>query len=183
MDSWREQLGAEEAGLDEHRADAERRDLGGQRLHPALHPELRRGVGRAELLPDDASGRGDRHDQPGALGAHDGQHGAGDVQRAEQVGLDLRPEVLRGDFLEEPGEEVAGVVDQHVDAAKPLDGGLHGGLGAGGVGDVELDDQQIVRLADGLARPARCCGRWRRPRSRRQAPPWRCLRPCPARRQ
>ena len=94
------------------------------------------------------------HDEPGALGAHDRQHGAGDVQRAEQVGLDLRPEVLGGDLLEEPGVEVAGVVDQHVDAAEPFDGGLHGRLGVGGVGDVELDDQQVVvpRRRPGLTR-------------------------------
>ena len=47
----REQLGAEEAGLDEHRADAERRDLGGQRLDPALDAELRRGVGGENSCP------------------------------------------------------------------------------------------------------------------------------------
>ena len=95
--------------------------------------ELRRGVGGGELLADDAGGRGDRHDEPGALGAHDRQHGAGDVQRAEQVGLDLGAEVLGADLLEEPGVEVAGVVDQHVDPAEPVDGGLHGRLGVGRV--------------------------------------------------
>ncbi len=117
-----EQLGAEEAGLDEHRADPERRDLGGQRLHPALHAELGGGVGGAELLAHDAGGRGDRDEQAGALGAHDRKGRAGDVDRAEQGGLDLRPEVLGGDLLEEPGVEVARVVDQHVDAAEPVDG-------------------------------------------------------------
>ena len=45
----REQLGAEEAGLDQHGADPERRNLRGQRLHPALHPELRGGVGGQEI--------------------------------------------------------------------------------------------------------------------------------------
>ena len=88
-------------------------------------------------------------DEPGALGAHDGQHGAGDVQRAEQVGLDLRPEVLGADLLEEPGVEVAGVVDQHVDAAEPSTAACDGRLGVGGVGDVELDGQQVVVLAQG----------------------------------
>ena len=34
--------------------------------------------------------------QAGALGAHDRKDRAGDVERAEQGGLDLRPEVLRG---------------------------------------------------------------------------------------
>ena len=58
-----EQLGAEEAGLHQHGADAERRDLGGERLHPPLDAEFRRGVGRDERLPGNAAGRGDRHDQ------------------------------------------------------------------------------------------------------------------------
>ena len=44
-----EQLSAEEARLDEHRADAERRDLRGQRLYPALHPELGGCVARCRL--------------------------------------------------------------------------------------------------------------------------------------
>ena len=85
---------------------------------------------------------------PRSLGTHDGKHGAGDVHRAEQVGLDLCPEVLGGEFLEEPGVEVAGVVDEDVDAAEPLDGGGHGRLGVLGTGDVELDDEQFVGLAE-----------------------------------
>ena len=82
-----------------------------------------------ELPADDAGGRGDRHDEAGALGAHDGQDGAGDVDRAEQGRLDLRPEVLGADLLEEAGIEVARVVDQDVDAAEPVDGGARGVLG------------------------------------------------------
>ena len=83
--------------------------------------------------------------QAGALGAHDRKDRAGDVHRAEQGGLDLRPEVLGADLLEEPGVEVAGVVDQHVDASEPVDGSLDGRLGVGGVGDVELDGQEVAR--------------------------------------
>ena len=58
--------------------------------------ELGGGVRGAELLADDAGGRGDRDDEAGALGAHDREDRAGDVHRAEQGGLDLRPEVLAG---------------------------------------------------------------------------------------
>jgi hypothetical protein len=36
----REELGPEEAGLYEHRADAEGRNFGREGLDPALHPEL-----------------------------------------------------------------------------------------------------------------------------------------------
>ena len=62
-------------------------------------------------------------------------------------------EVPRGDLLEEPSVEVAGVVDQHIDASEPLHGSLHGRLGVGGIGDVELDGQQILMGADGSADP------------------------------
>ena len=48
----REELGAEEARVDDGGVDAERRDLGLQRLHPALEAELRRGVGGTELEAD-----------------------------------------------------------------------------------------------------------------------------------
>src|SRR5215218_9718492 len=138
--SWTSALAsAEKARLDQHRADTERSDLGGERLDPALDPELGGGIGGAELLAHDAGGRGDGDDQAGALGAQDRKDGAGDVHRAEQGGLDLGPEVLGADLLEEPGVEVAGVVDQHVDASEPFHASLHGRLGVGAVGDVELD--------------------------------------------
>src|SRR6266571_5418848 len=58
--------------------------------------------------------------------------------------------ICSGQLLEVAGIEVGGVVDQHVDAAEALDGGLHHCLGVGTAGDVELDDQQVVRLADGI---------------------------------
>ncbi len=52
------------------------------------------------------------------------------------------------DLLEEPGVEVAGVVDQHVEAAEPVDRRLDGRLGIGGVGDVELHGQQVIVRSD-----------------------------------
>ena len=72
------------------------------------------------------------------------QGGAGDIDRAEQGGLDLRPELLRAELLEEPGVEVARVVDQHIDPSEPVHGRLDGGRSARRVGDVESYDQQIV---------------------------------------
>jgi hypothetical protein len=122
---------------------------GGQRLDPTLHPELGRGIRGAELLAHDACGRGDRDDQAGALGAHDRKDRAGDVHRAEQGGLDLRTEALRADLLEKPGVEIAGIVDQHVDPPEPVDGCLDGRLRVGGIGDVELDGQEVIVLAQG----------------------------------
>src|SRR5439155_27326613 len=49
-----EELRAEEPRVDDGGGDAERRDLGVQRLHPALEAELRRGVGSTELEADEA---------------------------------------------------------------------------------------------------------------------------------
>jgi len=66
------------------------------------------------------------------------------------VAFDLCPEVRRGDFLEEPGVEVAGVVHQDVDPAEPVHGCLDGGGRVGGVGDVELDREEVLVVADGL---------------------------------
>ena len=120
-----------------------------KRLHPALEGELRGRVGGAELPADDAGGRGDGDDLAAALGAHDRQDRAGDVERAEEVGLHLRPELGVADLLEVAGVEVAGVVDEHVDPSEPLDGRIDGGLSGGGVGDVEGDGEQVVVLAEG----------------------------------
>lgn len=69
---------------------------------------------------------------------------AGEVDRAEQGGLDLRPEVPWADLLEEAGVEVARVVDQDVEASEPFDRRVHG---RAGVGDVELDGEEVVVLA------------------------------------
>ena len=62
-----------------------------------------------------------------------------------QLPLDL----LRRQLLEVARIKVGGVVDEHVDAAEAVDGGLHRCLGVRGAGDVQLDDQQVLRLADG----------------------------------
>ena len=82
------------------------------------------------------------------MAAHHWERGAGDVDRAEEGGLDLRPELLRAQLLEEAGVEVARVVNQHVDPAEPVDRSRHSRLGVGGIGDIQLDRQQVVLLSD-----------------------------------
>ena len=81
------------------------------------------------------------------MGPQDGQGCAGDVDGSEHGGFDLRPEVLRGDLLEEAGVEVARVVHQDVDPGEPVHGGLDSGRGGRWVGDVQRDGQQVVVLA------------------------------------
>ena len=68
----------------------------------------------------------DRDEQPRTLGSHDRKGGSGNVDGSEEGGLDLGPKVLGSDLLEEPSVEVPGVVDHHVEAAKPVDGVLDG---------------------------------------------------------
>ena len=86
------------------------------------------------------------------------------------------------DLLEEPGVEVAGVVDQDVDTAKAVDGGVHRCLGLLGAGDVEFDDQQIVlRTAYGLCDRLGTAAGGDDLRAQRPGRPGQCPRPCRAR--
>src|SRR5438445_1877139 len=114
----REELGAEEPRVDDGGVDAERLDLGPQRLHPALETELRRGIGGTELEADEARARRDRDDVARALLAHDGQDRAGDIHRAEEARRQLPLDLLRRQLLEVARIKGTGVVDQHVDAAE-----------------------------------------------------------------
>src|SRR2546422_5644659 len=154
----RDELRPEKARVYESRVDAERRDFGVQRLHPALDAELRRGVGGNELKPDETRARRDRDDVPRTLLAHYGQDRTRDIHRADEVGGELLLDVVGRQLFEEAGVEVASVVDQDVDVAEPVDGSPHGSLRIGKAGHVQLYHQQVSRLAHrrlhGLGVPA-----------------------------
>src|SRR3989441_12828078 len=147
----REELGAEEPRVDDGGVDAERLDLGPQRLHPALEAELRRGIGGTELEADEARARRDRDDVARALLAHDGQDRAGNIHRAEEARRQLPLDLLRSQLLEVARIKGTGVVDQHVDAAEPVDRLPHRGLGIGAAGNVQLDNPQVVQITHGLS--------------------------------
>ena len=68
---------------------------------------------------------------PAALLAHHRQHRAGDVHRADEAHRQLALELLRRQLLEVAGVEAGRIVDQHVDAAEPVDSGAHRRLGIG----------------------------------------------------
>jgi hypothetical protein len=85
-----------------------------------------------------------------ALLAHDGHDSAGDVHRAEEARGKLALDLLGRQLLEVARVEVGGVVDQHVDAAEAVNGRRDRRLGVVRAGDVELDDQEVVGLADRL---------------------------------
>lgn len=67
--------------------------------------------------------------------------------RFEQICLDVRPEVLRREFLEKSAVNVAGAFDEDADAAETMDGGGNGRIGVFDSGDVELGDEQLVPVA------------------------------------
>jgi hypothetical protein len=71
------------------------------------------------------------------------------VHLADEVRGERSVDLLRRHLLEETRLEGRGVVDEHVDALEPLDGGPHRRLGIGAAGDVELDDQEVVRPTHG----------------------------------
>ena len=87
---------------------------------------------------------------PRALLAHHRQDSAGDVHRADEARRQLPLHLLRRQLLEVARVEAGSIVDQHVDAAEPVDSGPHRRLGIGAAGDVQLDGQQVVRLSQGL---------------------------------
>src|SRR5712671_520380 len=142
-----EEFRAEEPRVDNGGCDAERRDLRVQRLHPALKAELRRGIRGTELEAYEPRCRGDRNNVPRALLAHDRQDSAGDVHRAYEARRQLALDLLQRQLLEVSGIKAGSIVDQHVNATEPVDSGPHGRLGIGAAGDVQLDGQQVARLA------------------------------------
>jgi hypothetical protein len=79
--------------------------------------------------------------------------------RTEQVRFDLSPEVVGADLFEESGDEVARVVDEDVNPAELVDRSLSGSLGIVGIGDVELDGEQVVVGSDGGGDPLRVAAR------------------------
>lgn len=80
-----EEVGAEDAWLDDHRLDPERCHLGGECLADAGDGEFRRAVQADAGLALEARAGADVHQPARALLAHDGQDGAGDVDQAEDV--------------------------------------------------------------------------------------------------
>jgi len=96
---------------------------------------------------------------PQALLAHNRQDSAGDVHRAYEARRQLPLDLLGRQFLEVAGIKAGSIVDQHVDAAEPVNSGPHRRLGLGTPSNVQLDGQQVFRLPqsleDGVAVAAR----------------------------
>ena len=130
-------------GLDDHDADAERRELLGEPLGQPLERPLRRDVRRLRQRGDPAGDRGDVDDGPRAPLAHPREHLLQAAHRAAQVDVHQLEVQRRRALLGHGVAADAGVVHQHVDAA-----GLGEHLGETGahrlvVGDVQLDELDL----------------------------------------
>ena len=97
--------------------DTERADLEPQSLAERLEGELGGRVVGQHRRHDASRQRRDVDDLAAAAAAHAGQDGLDHPPRPERVGVELAPQLLLGAELGRPVQAVAGVVDQHVDAA------------------------------------------------------------------
>ena len=96
------------------------------------------------LVADGARGRADVDDAARALLAHDRQNRPHDVRHAVEVGRELPLELCGAQLLEVAEQAVARVVDQDVDAAERLHRLVDRRLRLGFVGDVQLDEREVL---------------------------------------
>ena len=140
-------VGPERAGLDDQHLDPERSDLLGQRLGQALDREFCGVVVADAGKADEAALRRDIDDRARLLSPHQRQHGAGDRGEAEHVGLEHGADVLVFALFDRRQITVAGVVDEHVDAAEFLLCRLDRRRNFGRLVDVELQRQRVGVMA------------------------------------
>src|SRR3546814_17242253 len=93
---------------------------------------------------------GDGEDVTGALCAHAGKRGTGDVHGSERVGLELLLDQVERGLLEQSELPETSVVDEHVDSPELLDRLLDCVGGLRFVGHVELHSQEVVGRAEGV---------------------------------
>ena len=110
--------------------DPERRNLGASDSIQALHPELRGGVRGQNSPPTMPAVEEIVTTRPARWARMTGRVARVTLTGPNRVVSICGPELLRAELLEEPGVEVPGVVDQHVDPTEPVHGQLDGRLGA-----------------------------------------------------
>jgi len=76
----------------------------------------------------------------GVLAAHDGQHGFGHRDGAEEIGLKLAAEFLQPNVFRKSCHGESGIVDQDVQTATVADNRVNEGGKGLEVGDVERTD-------------------------------------------
>src|SRR5271163_4017341 len=78
-----------------------------------------------------------------ALNAHDRDGSLRQINRAKQVGVDLRAEILDACVFDRTEAPVAGYVRQHVQSAEPFDRAVHGGFRRDMVGHIERPEDYL----------------------------------------
>src|SRR6202012_5176139 len=131
------ELGAGATRFDDRDADAEGRDLLGHRVGEAFDAPLRGVVERAPRPRDLPADRGQLQDPAAATGPQVGQHGTDQLDRTEQVRVDLVPYLLVGQLLGGTHQAVARVAHHHVEPAEVGVRRVDDLPDAGGVGQVE----------------------------------------------
>jgi hypothetical protein len=114
----RKKAGPRTARLDQGGLDVERRDVLSGGLEEAFDGPLSRVVERQTWEGGLAPHAGELENAPPALGAQVRQRGAHDLDRADQVGVDLVDDLFIGEFLDGTEEAVARTVNNHVDPAE-----------------------------------------------------------------
>ena len=138
-------IGAEAARLDDRHLDAEMLHFLGERFRNAFERELAAVVGGNAGEGHEPAHRADVEDVAGAAAAQIGQgrlhHGDG----AEDVHLELLTEIIECRFFKRTLETIAGIVDEHFDAAELFFGFFDAAMDRGLVGDVEQDAERAAR--------------------------------------
>jgi hypothetical protein len=115
-----------------------------QRLRGRLERELRRAVRAEAGHGDHAAHRADLDDRAGAALAHVRERRPGQRDRAEVHRLHHVAEVVGLDLLDRADGAVAGVVDEHVEAAEAVERRGHRGGDLPAVGHVERHGMDAV---------------------------------------
>ena len=141
---------SERARFDHRDLDPERADFLGKRFREPHDAELRGGVEAGARVADESSDRRDVDDVSRTALAHRRQHRLGHGDQAEHIGLELGAIALLVRLLDRGEVAIARVVDEHVEAARPLDG-RDRGLYVGRDIDIELQRMRVVVAGDQIA--------------------------------
>ena len=137
---------AEAPGLDDRDFDPERPDLFGEHLREALDTPFGRRVRAATDRADASSDGRELEDPARSLASHHRDSRLGQVHDAKEIGLKLGAEVLHGRVLDRGEVPIAGVVDQHIEAAEDVNGQLDGRNRRTLIGDVQRDGAHVVAV-------------------------------------
>ena len=132
------------AGLDDLHDDVLGREFVGQGLGEAFQRELGRDVYRDGGQTDQAASGTDVKDEPLLLFAEDRHDRAYDVHDPEHIDVKVTLDAFLGDRFEYPILTVSGVIDNRVELAEVLDGGLDRLVDAGRIGHVQATHQYVV---------------------------------------